>query len=100
MYLHDTETTHVNLDSDLQIFLKEIYHLSTMGIKLPERIFQKVRNVDIHTVRSFATRLLTATSQYDIIEKELNDIEKALVQEQLIKAKKVIFCTDSSNVCI
>ena len=100
MYLEETNTTHVNLDSDLQVFLKEIYYLSSLGITLPERIYRKVEHLNILTIRSYATRLLTATSQFDIINKELKDVEKALIQEQITKAQNVSAYFEKKNLWI
>ena len=98
--MESTKTIHVNLDANLQIFLKEIYYLSSIGIKLPERIYQKVQHVDILTIRSFATRLLTATSQYNLINKELKEVEKPLIQEQMVKAENVSLNVDFLSLFI
>jgi len=81
----------VNFDEELQVVLREIRDLTSHDIKmkLPHEIVQKIDNIDILKVQAVSIRLMAATSQFNIMEKNLLVIEKDLIAHNIEKAKKV-----------
>jgi len=81
----------VNFDEELQVVLREIRDLTSHDItmKLPHDIVQKIDNIDILKVQAVSIRLMAATSQFNIMEKNLLVIEKDLIAHNIEKAKKV-----------
>ena len=81
----------VNFDKELQRVLREIRDLSSHNIEmnLPPRTLQKIENIDIMRLQAISTHLVAATSQFNIMEKSLLDIERNLVLHNIQKARKV-----------
>ena len=71
--------------------LREIRDLTSHGIpmKLPHGVTQKIENIDILKLQAVNTRLSAATSQFNIMEQSLMDIERSLVYHNIDKARKV-----------
>ena len=83
---------HLNFNQKLQRVLREIRDLSSHNIKmeLPQKTLQKIDNIDIMRLQAISTHLVAATSQFNIMEKSLLDIERDLISHNIQKAQKVL----------
>ena len=71
--------------------LKELRDITSQNfhIQLPSEIMLKIENIDVFKVRAVSTRLLAATSQFSLMMKNLLEIEKELMAQNIKKANKV-----------
>uniref|UniRef100_A0A7M5WU63 Dynein heavy chain tail domain-containing protein n=1 Tax=Clytia hemisphaerica TaxID=252671 RepID=A0A7M5WU63_9CNID len=83
---------HVNFDEKLKIVLREIRDMTSHDIpmKLPHDVTQKIENIDILKLQAVNTRLSAATSQFNIMEQNLLDIERNLVNHNIDRARKIL----------
>lgn len=86
----------VNIDDYLREMLREVHHLQRPPIdhRLPDVIRSLIRNTDPALLQTNAARLSTVVSQYNIVKRIINDIERPLFEMKLatIEQVMVIYC--------
>ena len=81
----------VNIDSNLQKILKEVYHFQRppLELRLPDVIRLLIRNTDPLLLQANATRLDTVASQYNRMIRMISNIERPLFEIKLYSIEQV-----------